>query len=138
MTLRTTARKVIVAAMEGLSLTRLTHTSREADFDKSGDLRRCVELARPLLLEEAATSRLLLIVPDNFNQTRLPQSVIADVPTATVIPTAQCDLIVCYEVENLDVCRIASRLVEGRRDYVDIAKRLHTRVDVIWNEMPLS
>jgi serine/threonine protein kinase len=137
-TLRTAARKVIVAAMDGLSLSRLAHTSRDAEGDRSGDLRRCVESARPLLMEETAASRLLLIVPDNVNQAQLSQSVIADIPTATVIPTAQCDLIVCHEVENLDVCRIASRLVEGRRDYVDIAKRLHTRVDVTWSEMPLS
>lgn len=138
MTLRTAARKVVVAAMDGLSLSRLSHTPREAEGDRSGDLRRCVELARPLLLEETSASRLLLIVPDNVNQSQFAQSVIADVPTATVIPTAQCDLIVCHEVENLDVCRVAARLVEGRRDYVDIAKRLHTRVDVTWSEMPLS
>ena len=137
-TLRTAARKVIVAAMDGLSLSRLAHTSRESESDKSKDLRRCVELARPILLEETAASRLLLIVPDNFNQAQLSPSVLADAPTATVIPTAQCDLIVCHEVENLDLCRVAARLVEGRRDYVDIAKRLHTRVDVTWKEMPLS
>ena len=137
-TLRTAARKVVVAAMDGLSLSRLAHASREAESDRCGDLRQCIELARPLLLEETAASRLLLIVPDNVNQSQLSQSVIADVPAATVIPTAQCDLIVCHEVENLDVCRVAARLIEGRRDYADIAKRLHTRVDVTWNEMPLS
>ena len=137
-TLRTAARKVIVAAMDGLSLSRLAHTSREAEGDKSGDLRRCIESARPLLVEETAASRLLLIVPDNVNQAQLSRSVIIDAPTATVIPTAECDLIVCHEVENLDVCRVAARLVNGRRDYVDIAKRLHARVDVTWTEMPMS
>ena len=137
-TLRTAARKVIVAAMDGLSLSRLAQPPRETKGDKSGDLRRCIELARPRLLEETAASRLLLMVPGNVNQTQLSQSVIAEVPTATVIPTAQCDLIVCHEVENLDVCRVAAQLVERRRDYVDLAKRLHTRVDVTWSEMPLS
>ncbi|HEX4147168.1 MAG TPA: tubulin-like doman-containing protein [Pirellulales bacterium] len=137
-TLRTAARKVIVAAMDGLSLSRLAHTSREAKGDKSGDLQRCIELARPLLQEGTAASRLLVIVPDNMNQTQFSQGLAADVPTATVIPTTQCDLIVCQEVENLEVRRVAARIVEGRRDYVDIAKRLHTRVDVTWAEMPLS
>ena len=57
---------------------------------------------------------------------QLSASVLAEVPTATVIPTAQSDLIVCHEVENLDVCRVAAQLVDRRRDYVDLAKRLHT------------
>ena len=74
-----------------------------------------------------------------YQSVKFPQKIAADLPSATVIPTAQSDLMVCHEVENLDVCRVAARLVEGRRDYVEIpAKRLHTRVDVTWSEMPLS
>ncbi len=137
-TLRAAARKVIVAAMDGLSLSRLAQPPRESKGGNSGDLHRCIELARPRLLEETAASRLLLMMPDNVNQAQLSESVLAEVPTATVIPTAQSDLIVCHEVENLDVCRVAAQLVDRRRDYVDLAKRLHTRVDVTWSEMPLG
>ena len=137
-TLRTAARKVIVAAMDGLSLSRLAQSPRESKGDKAADLRQCIELARPRLAEDTAASRLLLMVPNGVNQAQLSQSVIADLPTATVIPTAQSDLIVCHEVENLDVCWVAAQLVERRRDYVDLAKRLHTRVDVTWSEMPLG
>lgn len=42
------------------------------------------------------------------------------------------------EVEQLHVRRFANQLVENRRDYIEIAKRPHTHIDVEWDDMSAS
>ncbi len=53
----------------------------------------------------------------------------------TIVHTSGGDLITCQEVEQLHVHRGANQLVENRRDYIEIAKLLYTRIDVDWDDM---
>jgi hypothetical protein len=51
------------------------------------------------------------------------------------VRTATADLIACSEVEKLEIREVGLRLVDHRRDYIEIGNRLHARSDVQWDDM---
>jgi hypothetical protein len=134
--LRGAARQLILRAMQGLNMSRLAEQSGSTAFVDSLEFRRCVEAAKPLLQTEMAASRLLVMVPQHIDQTSILASLAREgSPAATVIRMTQGDLIACQEVEQLHVRRVAAALVDNRRDYIEIANRLHARIDVDWDDM---
>jgi hypothetical protein len=38
----------------------------------------------------------------------------------------------CYEAEQLSLRHVAAAVLDNRSQYVELASRLHTRVDVTW------
>jgi eukaryotic-like serine/threonine-protein kinase len=134
--LRAAARQMILRAMQDLSMSRLVERSDGTASVDSVEFHRCVEAARPLLQDGSAASRLLVMVPENID----PACILANLaqessPPATVIRMTQGDLIACQEVEQLQVRCVAAGLVDNRRDYIEIANRLHARIDVNWDDM---
>ncbi|MBI3838391.1 MAG: hypothetical protein HY288_10725 [Planctomycetia bacterium] len=102
----------------------------------SFEFHRCVEEATPLLQIGSAARRLVVMVPKDIDEACLLATLgQEDSPKATVIRMTQGDLIACQEVEQLHVRRVAAALVDNRRDYIEIAKRLHARIDVNWDDM---
>ena len=132
--LRAAARALILRTMDGLNISRLSE-GPQCSID-SLELRRCVEAAKPRLHESSAASRLLLVMPESIDGASVGAA-LADEngPPPTVVRTGGGDLIACHEVERLHVREIAAQLVDNRRDYIEIARRLHTRIDVDWNDM---
>ena len=95
--------------------------------------------ARPRLGELAAGTRLLLIVPNDASATAVRQSLATDLEqSATIVHSAEGDFIACQEAELLEVRKVAAQLINNRRDFAEIAQRLHTRIDIHWDEMPLD
>jgi eukaryotic-like serine/threonine-protein kinase len=134
--LRAAARQLILRAMQGLNMSRLAEQSGSTAFVDSSEFRRCVEAARPLLPTESAASRLLVMVPQHIDQPSILASLAQEEgPPATVIRMTQGDLIACQEVEQLQIRRVAAALIDNRRDYIEIANRLHARIDVDWDDM---
>lgn len=134
--LRATARGLVLRAMETLNMSRLSDSSRDSASFDSSEFRRCVEAAKPYLVDPTAAGRLLLVMPQSIDQegirASLPEE---DGSPATIVHTTGGDLIACQEVEQLHIRRVANQLVENRKDYIEIAKRLHTRIDVDWDDM---
>ncbi len=120
--------------MQDLNTSRFNGNS-EAPLETS-DYRRCTEAARPRLADEASGTRLLLIVPKDADVTALRRSLTTDDGQhATIVHSNGGDFIACQEAELLEVRSVAARLVDNRRDFAEIAKRLHTRIDVDWDDM---
>jgi hypothetical protein len=44
-------------------------------------------------------------------------------------------LTICVEAEQLSLKRIATHLIDCRRDSADIAKRVHSRSDIAWTPL---
>ena len=40
--------------------------------------------------------------------------------------------LLCCEVERVPLDNVAASLIDGRREYAEMASRLHTRIDVKW------
>ncbi len=136
--MRSAARQLILKAMQDLNVARLADRSQGSAAVDSSELRRCIEAARPLLPTENAASRLLLVLPENIDQECIDAALGTDgedkLP-ATIVRVEGGDLIACQEVEQLPIRRVAAALVDNRRDYLEIARRLRTRTDVHWDDM---
>jgi len=46
------------------------------------------------------------------------------------------DVLLCWEVSQLPLLRAAARLVGEHRDAMDLARKVHTRIDISWTEPP--
>jgi hypothetical protein len=53
----------------------------------------------------------------------------------TVVIDDEADLLVCYEVEELPLPRVAAAVLDQRFQAVEAASRLHTRSDVPWTPL---
>ena len=53
----------------------------------------------------------------------------------TVLADAGSDMLVCYEVEDQPLRRIAAKVLDQRFQAVEVAARLHTRTDVPWTPL---
>ncbi|MCH8840985.1 MAG: hypothetical protein IH831_10015 [Planctomycetes bacterium] len=134
--LRTVSRHLILKEIQELNKARLIGTREDPDAAERRELHRCVDAAMPPGSDESAVARLLLILPENMTEQCIPASLLKESnPPTTIVRGTGDDLIVCREVEGLHVQRVAASLVQYRRDYIEIAKRLHTRIDVDWIDM---
>jgi class 3 adenylate cyclase len=131
--LRAAARQLILLAMQNVTVSRLGGNAGEPV--ESSDYRQCVAAARPILVDQAAGTRLLLIVPQDIDPAAGRRSLATEHEDATIVSSTGGDFIACQEAELLEVRRVAARLVDHRPALVEIAKRLHTRIDVPWHDM---
>ena len=53
----------------------------------------------------------------------------------TVLADAASDMPICYEVEDQPLRRIAAKVLDQRFQAVEVAARLHTRIDVPWTPL---
>ncbi len=80
--------------------------------------------------------RLLVVAPE-----QLAPAVTRQTPSngeslaPTVLADADSDMLVCYEVEDQPLRRIAAKVLDQRFQTVEIASRLHTRTDVSWTPL---
>jgi hypothetical protein len=88
--------------------------------------------AEPVLAACGGARRLLVVSPDD-ELARLPgEGFHGTPPTPSVVIDTDADLILCHEIEQLSVARVAATLIDHRADYEEAASRLHTRIDVVW------
>ncbi len=131
--MRTVARQLILNTMQDLNASRMG--SDEGQPAETPQYRQCIESARPTLADQAGGIRLLLMVPNDAAAASVRQSAEECHLQATIVPSADGDLIACQEGELLEVRNVGARLIGGRREFVEVAQRLHTRIDVHWDDM---
>jgi hypothetical protein len=135
--LRSAARQLILATMQDLNASRLGGNCEAAP--DSPNYRSCIEAARPKLADQAAGTRILLMLPNDADAATLRQSLTAQCgQEATIVHSTDGDVIACQEGELLEVRRVAAKLIGNRRDFVEVAQRLYTRIDVSWDDMSAS
>ncbi|MGD9721238.1 MAG: tubulin-like doman-containing protein [Pirellulales bacterium] len=132
----TVARQLILATMQDLNASRMGVDGQSAAGPP--DYAHCVETARPALADQAAGMRLLLIVPNDTDAESVRKDLAEHNHSATIVHSAEGDLIACQEGELLEVRRVAQSLIDGRSEFVELAQRLHTRIDVHWDDMAAS
>ena len=92
-----------------------------------------MNLAQPNLLDCGGAKRVLLVVPQGVDA-EAPQMIIEKglKESVSVAYNNVSDIVLCCEVEQMSLPRIAVTLIDGRPDYAEVASRLHTRSDVNW------
>ena len=110
--------------------------SQDASDLGSKVVQELVHQARPCFAESGGAQRLLVITPDSLKDGRLAdeiQRTAGQEPTS--VPDQDGDVVVCYDREQVSLEQIAARIIGARRDYIEIARRLHTRADVEWSSL---
>ncbi len=95
-----------------------------------------LQAAMPSLPECGGARRLLLFTPNDLSSAELIQRISDAVATPpTVVADKENEVLLCYEMEQLPLRRVAAALLDQRFQNVEVASRLHTRVDVHWSAL---
>ena len=80
--------------------------------------------------------RLLMVLPEPLAEKVSAETLGALTNTApTLVTDADADMLLCYEVEDLPLSRIASTVLDQQLQAMETASRLHTRTDVPWTPL---
>lgn len=104
--------------------------SREQDL---GDMQAWIDGSTPKLMDCGGAKRMLMVVGDPSEIAPIKQRIeraSGDDVTAVACPGS--DMLLCCEMERIPLDSIAASLIGGRREYAELASRLHTRIDVDW------
>jgi hypothetical protein len=131
--LRLAAHATILRTIESVVLQGMRDSSTENAAGEFLSPVAALKSAKPRLSQCGGARRLLMLVPEEFPAERLLLQVRAELgETPTVIADADHRVLFCYEAEQLPLRRVAAALLERRFQNVEIAARLHTRIDVHW------
>jgi len=85
----------------------------------------------PQLVSCGGSRRTLVIAPREFSPPDLVKSG-CDFSEAstTYVEHSQPEIVVCQEIQDVPLANVVAFLAGSRRDYLEIADRLHTRIDV--------
>jgi hypothetical protein len=107
--------------------------SQETTEDALEQLRSGTLAALPRLDGCGGGRRLLVVLPESNQVDRL-----ADLarqshePGPTIMLDSDRDIVFCYENERIPLLSVAERIVRDHPHCVEIARRIHTRIDVEW------
>jgi hypothetical protein len=125
--LRAAARKVVQGALGNLDLAALVCSASADGFESM------LAAAAPSWTDCGGGKRLLLGVPSDCDVSEVRSSIGRFVKEPfNLVSDASGDLLVCQESQDLPVGAVAAALSDGRPDLLEVAGRLHTRVDVQW------
>jgi eukaryotic-like serine/threonine-protein kinase len=95
-----------------------------------------IEKSKPMLDECGGAARLLVALPESAPTLMVADSISRSARVKVGAERLTCgNLVIIGETENVDLATVASRLLEKRADCQDLAKRLHTRNDVVWSTL---
>jgi hypothetical protein len=99
----------------------------------------------PAALKQAASQwpgcgadrRLLLVVaPEGLSPAQLAEQLGSEASQPpTVVADENSDMLLCCELERLPLDRVAAAVLDGRFHNLEVASRLHTRIDVQWQPL---
>lgn len=89
--------------------------------------------AAPELIACGGARRTLLLAPPDVTRECLVQANV-EIPESSLsfLQHARSEIVVCQEVAEVPLSRVVKQLVGPRREYAELADRLHTRVDIDW------
>ncbi|MEX0679304.1 MAG: tubulin-like doman-containing protein [Pirellulales bacterium] len=135
--LRAEARAEVLAALKQIAIDEALLGSATTAEDRNHTLRACLDAVKAKFTDCGGAQRLLTILPASCASSALRDSMTQQfTPPATIITDTDSDLVFCNEQQQLSLAHVAARLIDGRSNIIQIAGRLHTRVDVPWSELP--
>jgi hypothetical protein len=117
------------------------HFQETASANSPGDgpvgaerFKACADQMLPRLISNGGAKRSLFMLPANseFDPATVRCAARLAKESATVITDGDGEAYVCFEVEQIPLVNIAVSLIRNRADYLELAERLHTRIDVDW------
>jgi len=90
--------------------------------------------AVPQLVAFGGARQTLVLGPSSTDRGRVleaNQGIPAD--SVTVVEHGRNEIVVCQELSEVPINRIMKQLIGSRKDYAELADRLHTRIDIEWD-----
>ncbi|MEX0937945.1 MAG: tubulin-like doman-containing protein [Pirellulales bacterium] len=96
-------------------------------------MRGGLDQGSPRIVSCGGARRLLLAGPPGDNLDKIHAALCEHGgQSVTRVPAVDGRLILCQEVSGIPLTAVAMRLIQHRRDFAEVAARLHTRVDLRW------
>jgi hypothetical protein len=141
--LQRTARSVILRMLRAYAI-EMTAANVKAPSEGAGGREEPL-FQLPAAMQEAAPQRfagcsgqqrVFVVASEALSEAITPGALGDKVATPpTVIVDPQADMLICHEIEDLPLKRIASAVLDQRFHAVEAASRLHTRTDVQWTPL---
>jgi hypothetical protein len=132
--MRLSARKIVLRAYHQSVHRFFNEAFQNAEGNMLAELlRRGLQTARPDLLDLGGAKRLLANIPkqvDVVSMAREIEQIAEDRISVSIEQDG--DVQLCYEIEELPWEGIQTKLIRQRHDCRDLARRLHTRINVDW------
>jgi hypothetical protein len=134
--LRTLARRIVDEAVQQLDIAAIVHGPDEAIASQT--LKQGIQNAAPRILHCGGAHRLMMALSAGQSSARLVELAVQGRPQfPSVVCDAAADIVVCHEVEAISLANIAAALTHDDPHCIEVAQRLHTRVDVQWSSIDL-
>jgi hypothetical protein len=131
--LRRVARSTILRALKNVAAREMSTAGECGGGGPIFSLTAGLKAALPRLSKCGGARRLLLVTPEDLPPQQLREQVGREVgATPTVVAGSGNGVLLCYEVQDLTLRRVGAALLNGRTSFVEVAARLHTRIDVPW------
>jgi len=135
--LQAAARTAVLGALNQINIAGLLLSPDRRPQESKQSLQALLEAAEPTLLGCGGSQRLALVCPEGPSNAPMREAIERHLhETPSVVHDCDGDLVLCYEAERLSLAAVAAGLIDHRRDYADVAARLHTRIDVAWSPLP--
>jgi serine/threonine protein kinase len=132
--LRSIARRAVMEDLRQIDIAKIVLGSETNASPQT--LQYCIKSAWPSILKCGGDQRLLLMMPEGSSAERVPDLVSGDgKEKPTILFDSNCDVVVCYEAERVRLENLAALLTHNDPHYAEVARRLHTRVDVEWTNI---
>src|SRR5262249_55445366 len=123
--------------LQGISFVDAMLACDEGSTPQAARLRTCIDAAAPRLSHSGGARHLLAILPKAAAGTAVEETLASAIdPPPTTLRSHGSDRVFCHDVQELASSLVAAKLIAERDDFVQIASRLHTRVDVVWSGLP--
>jgi hypothetical protein len=133
------SRGLVLAALHGVDLAGVLADELQSSETRRRRLADSLEHDAPPLAKCGGVLRLLLSTPAGAPSDSIEALLAENTETPiTKVPGESGRLAICHEVGHIPLPSIAMRIINNRRDYAEIAARLHTRVDVKWPSLFFS
>jgi serine/threonine protein kinase len=131
------SRELSLDALAGLDAAQLFQKSCENEAEAGKRLVHFLESSLPALVEAGGIGHLIVAAPGGEAGRAFKDLVTrthAGVPSTSL--TMEGDVLLCWEVSQLPLLHAAAHLLGQDRDAMDLARKVHTRVEVHWTDSP--
>jgi hypothetical protein len=134
--LRRTARSLLHRLLKRVTMREIAASSKDKPGHSMFSVPAGLQAASPSLPQCGGGRRLLLLTPTDLSSADLIRRIHEETPTPpTVVADKENEVLLCYEMEQLPLRRVAAAVLDQRFQNVEVASRLHTRIDVQWGNL---
>ena len=134
-TFRKLASQIVTDANKKQRVSQFISTVELRSPESEGEISQLLEQAKPRLHQCGGSERSIVIVPDSadFDSVLSSPSFHSTLKDATVVRTNEEGVSVCCEMSGVPLSNVVIKLSAGRKQCLELANRLLSRIDIDWN-----